>query len=556
MDTLKAFLVSDTNMSPLVRFLADPMIQPVVMLEEASYNQVFQVLMDSGHPAWQNNLDILMIWTSPETVCPSFRSVMDYQDSDIDSILSEVDRFADLILDASIHSSVTLVASWSTPPGIRWIQSIALKHNIGISNLLMQMNLRLAERFQHNRNIILLDSQYWHSTISAKSYDFKMYALGKIKYTRSFYEFVAREIKSVLRGVYGLSAKLIICDLDNTLWGGVIGDDGMDNIRLGGIDPIGESFLLFQQELLNLKNRGILLAISSKNDENIALEMIENHPEMLLRKKDFSSYRINWNDKADNVVEILRDLNLGPDSVVFLDDNPTERDRVRTVFPMMHVPDLPEDYAHYPEFVRRLDYFETMTITVEDRIRSDWFTQESERKILQSQASSLDEWLHSLKLEVTAFQLNNQLLPRAVQLLNKTNQFNLATHRYTNEEFWTWSIQSENMVYLFQVKDKFGDAGYTGLISVVSQGSTAIIHDFVMSCRVMGKGIEDAMLFYIYSKLNGKGIDKLVASYRETNKNGPFHSFIRDKYIDESNSYDLDISKIQKPIHISINEGV
>lgn len=231
---------------------------------------------------------------------------------------------------------------------------------------------------------------------------------------------------------------MIICDLDNTLWGGVIGDDGIDNIKLGGIDPVGESFKLFQQELYRLSSRGIILAICSKNSESVALEMIEQHPDMILRKKDFSSIRINWNDKAANVVEIVKELNLGLQSVVFLDDNPSERDRIKQALPEVYVPDLPIDVTQYPVFISRLDCFETPAITLEDRKRTDWFKQEQRRESIKLNVDSLEEWLHSLEIKLTPHKLDKFLLTRAVQLMNKTNQFNMATRRFTIEEFWSW----------------------------------------------------------------------------------------------------------------------
>lgn len=549
MRTCKMLLLSDSNLNPMIRFLAEPLHGVSVKAEEGPFNQVHQVLMNPHHACWNGSHDELLIWTRPETMIPSFNDVLNNNEVNIEQILQEVDQFCDLLISVSTKIKHMLVVSWSLPPHYRWIQTLTLKHNMGLDNILMRMNLHLAERLDEYKQIVILHSQYWFAGIQQKSYDSKMFMLGKIPYTREFFAFVSREIKSVLSGLYGHARKLIICDLDNTLWGGTIGDDGMDNIKLGGIDPIGESFKAFQLQLKRLSNRGVLLAVSSKNTESVALEMMENHPEMVLRKKDFAALRINWRDKAESVLEIVQELNLGMQSVVFLDDNPTERERIRQVFPEVYVPDLPEDFTQYPVFIHQLDCFETSAITVEDRSRVDWFNQEKEREAKRKVAGSLEEWLNSLELKVTVHKLNENLLPRVVQLLNKTNQFNMATRRFTQEDFWSWSQQSDHHVFVYKVEDKFGDAGYTGVTSVsIDTDSQIEIHDFVMSCRVMGKGIEEAML-YCMATINSFG--KIKARYMETSKNKPFYDFISGKYESQIDGW-LNTGSIKLPNHIKL----
>ncbi|ALA44191.1 MULTISPECIES: HAD-IIIC family phosphatase [Paenibacillus] len=548
----KLLILSDSNLNPMVRFLEGSYQDLTLEVTEAPYNQVNQVLMNSDHSVWSEKKDMLLLWTSPEKVIPSFNKLLEYKEINIGDVLNEVDQFCELIIRAEGKAKHIFVVSWSLPPHYRWIQSMTLKHNVGLSNVLMQMNLRLSERLQEHEHVIILDSSYWYAAIQQKSYDAKMYALGKIQFSRDFFLFVSNELKSIISGLYGQSKKLIICDLDNTLWGGVIGDDGIDNIKLGGIDPVGESFKLFQQELHRLSNRGVILAICSKNSEPIALEMIEQHPEMILRKKDFSSIRINWNDKAANVVEIVKELNLGLQSVVFLDDNPSERDRIKQALPEVYVPDLPIDVTQYPVFISQLDCFETPAITLEDRKRTDWFKQEQKRESIKLNVESLEEWLHSLEIKLTPHKLNKLLLTRAVQLMNKTNQFNMATRRFTIEEYWSWSELPNNHAILFEVEDKFGNAGYTGLISVsCDDEGQAEIHDFVMSCRVMGKGIEEAMLYLVTKHFSPHSIKGM---YIKTEKNKPFYDFISKKYRDVSKNNELDLGEIFLPHHILLKE--
>ncbi|WP_225442584.1 HAD-IIIC family phosphatase [Paenibacillus lycopersici] len=551
MQPIRMLLLSDWNLNPMVRLLAEPSHGIAIEAIEGPYNQVHQLLMNLNHPSWREGLDAHLVWTSPETMVPSFKKVLDYEAVNIGQIMQEVDDFCDMLIPSGMNSRFVFVASWSVPPHYRWIQTLTNKHNTGLTNILMQMNLRLAERLSGHKSFIILDSTYWYAAIQKKSYDSKMYALGKIPFTRDLFAFVAQEMKAVVCGLLGQSKKLIICDLDNTLWGGIIGDDGMENIKLGGIDPVGESFKAFQRELKRLASRGILLGISSKNNEQTALEMIEQHPEMILKKADFSALRINWEDKAQNILEIVNELHLGLQSVVFLDDNPIERDRIRQALPGIYVPDLPEDYTQYPVFIHTLNCFETSSVTEEDRDRGKWFQIEQQRQEGKRLVGSLEDWLSSLELKVRVTKLNAALLPRVVQLLNKTNQFNMATRRFTTEDYWTWSNQADHSVFVFEVEDKFGTSGYTGILSLSRmEADQAEIHDFVMSCRVMGKGIEEAMLYYA---LLAAGSSRLTARCIETSKNKPFIDFMKEKYVPGSTER-LDADQIHMPNYITFIE--
>lgn len=555
MNKQNMIILSDTNVNPLIRFLSGSFQGLSLEVTEGPYDQVYQSLMDTSHSVWNKPANMLFLWTVPEKAIPSFNKLIDFRSEfNINDILKEVDFFCELVLKQKNKYKHIFISSWSILPDLRWIQTLTCKHNRGLSNILMQMNLRLAERLGDSDHIIILDTQYWYASLQKKSYDAKMYALGKIRYSRDYFELAGKEIRSIISGLYGQSRKLIICDLDNTLWGGIIGDDGISNIKLGGIDPVGESFQLFQKELLFLKRRGIILAICSKNSQEIAMEMIETHPEMILRKEDFAALKINWEDKAGNILEIVKELNLGLQSVVFLDDNPTERERIKQIFPEVLVPELPIEFTRYPEFIQRLDCFESQVVTKEDLIRTEWYGQEKERDLNRLKVDSLNEWLHSLEINLTVHKLDETSLKRAVQLLNKTNQFNMATHRYSEKEFWTWSLIPGNFVFIFDVNDKFGSSGSTGLISVKLQPYNKVeLQDFVMSCRVMGKNIEEAMLAYICKYFNTSNI---IANYIETPKNQPFNIFISNWLEINEEEQKLLLAELKMPNYISLIEGV
>jgi FkbH-like protein len=508
--------------------------------------------MDASHAAWRSPPELLLVWTTPRRAIPSFDALADFRPAAPQALLEEVDQFAEAVSCAAERVSTVFVVSWSLPPHERGVQTLALRPEGGSAYALMTMNLRLAQRLAPKRNVVLLDSGYWHAALQRPSYDPKLHALAKVDYSREFLVKATAEIKAVLRGVLGQSRKLVICDLDNTLWGGIVGDDGLEHVKLGGHDGVGESFLEFQRGLRALKNRGILLAVCSKNDPAVAREMIDRHPEMQLRHSDFACQRINWADKAENVAQILTELNLLPSSAVFLDDSPGERQRIAQAFPEMLVPDLPDDIAQYPAFLAAMDCFETLQITAEDRQRTESYRQEAMRVETQRSAVSLDAWLQSLELKLTVRRLDRLNLPRAAQLLNKTNQFNLATRRLSEEAFWQWSQAPGRAVFTFWVADRFGDAGLTGLISAeIEPGGRAALADFVMSCRVMGKQVETAMLDVAWQWLQSQGATQLAARYLPTPKNRPFAEFIVPRYLDPQAGL-LDVARTVRPPHIAV----
>jgi FkbH-like protein len=545
-------MVADTVIDPILRFLANANSRPIVKARVAPFNQVRQVLAEMAQPGKAGQPEVLLVWTTPQGSIPLFSSLLEFEPVALGDVLEEVDQFAASICQAASQVGTVLVLSWALPPYRRWVQAMTLQHEKGLSNILMRMNLRLAEKLGNCPNIIMLDCQHWYASLQKPAYDGKLHALAKVDYSRDFFVKAAAEIKAVLRGVRGEGRKLIICDLDNTLWGGVIGEDGSDNIRLGGHDGVGESYSAFQRELQTLRKRGILLALCSKNDSKIAWEAIDKHPEMVLRRKDFASARINWGDKGENIDQILKELNLLPKSVVFLDDHPAERDRVRQVFPEILTPDLPLDVAEYPAFLASLDCFETHNITSEDKARTDFYLKETERRAGVSAGGSIQEWLGSLQIVLNVRRLERGNLIRAAQLLNKTNQFNMATRRIEQEEFWRWCSLPGHQAWVFSVADRFGDSGITGLISAKSvDGSAARLTDFLMSCRVMGKHIEEAMLHTVKEALAADGLTRLEVNYSKTDRNQPFLDFIQTKWIDAASGI-LDTARINKPEHVQI----
>jgi FkbH-like protein len=297
----------------------------------------------------------------------------------------------------------------------------------------------------------------------------------------------------------------------------------------------------------------VLLAIASKNDEATALEAIRSHPEMVLRLDDFAGWRIDWRDKAQNIADLVASLNLGLDAVVFIDDNPVERARVRGALPEILVPDWPDDKRLYTHALHSLDCFDKPSISDEDRRRSQMYVSERKRSDRRAQIGSLDEWLGTLHQQVTVEPLSRANLGRLVQLLNKTNQMNLSTRRMSEQEFKAWADMEHHRVWAINVADTFGDSGLTGVLSVEVDGFGARIVDFLLSCRVMGRKIEEAMLHIAVEWARCAQIKEIRLVYSPTARNGPCLDFLqRSGLRSQSENVFVWDADLEYPLHPSI----
>ena len=308
-----------------------------------------------------------------------------------------------------------------------------------------------------------------------------------------------------------------------------------------------------------LSTTGIILAIVSKNEEPIALEAIEKHPEMVLRLSDFATWRINWRDKAQNITELVSELNVGLDSVVFIDDSPHERSLVRELLPDVLVPELSGDPLNLLSELADLRCFESASISHEDRARTSMYVADRQRKDLATRGESVGEWLKQLDSEVEVVRLSAANIDRAVQLFNKTNQMNLTTRRLSVRELQDWASQPTHQVWTFRVRDRFGDHGLCGIASLAVHGNHAELVDFVLSCRVMGREVEDAIISVVAAKARDAGAALLQASYVPTKKNAPCLRWFEERTMfrrPNQGTFLLDIaSHAPAPEHIRITQA-
>ncbi|EON10813.1 HAD family hydrolase [Pandoraea sp. SD6-2] len=323
----------------------------------------------------------------------------------------------------------------------------------------------------------------------------------------------------------GASAKCLVLDLDNTLWGGVIGDDGLAGIVLGQGNGEGEAYAAFQRYARDLTRRGVILAVCSKNDEANALQPFTSHPEMVLKRDDIACFVANWQDKASNLRTIASQLNIGLDALVFADDNPFERNLVRRELPMVNVPEMPEDPALYASTIARGGYFEGVTLTAEDRERAGLYQANLQREAMRTSQKDLASYLASLQMVLEWNTFNTTDLPRVVQLMGKTNQFNLTTRRHTEDEVLEMMRDPRAVLLHFRLKDSFGDNGIIAVIAALPDTKAGAegdwrIDTWLMSCRVLGREVERATLGVLAEQARAAGAKRLIGEYIPTAKNG------------------------------------
>jgi FkbH-like protein len=318
----------------------------------------------------------------------------------------------------------------------------------------------------------------------------------------------------------GRSSKCLVLDLDNTLWGGVVGDDGLEGIVVGQGSALGEAYVAFQAYARDLAKRGIILAVSSKNDEANAAEPFDKHPEMVLRREDIACFAANWSDKAGNIRAIAAELNIGLDSLVFVDDNPFERNLVRGELPMVAVPEVGDDPTLFPRILADAGYFEALRVTEDDRQRAGQYQGNLLRQSLQAASADLPSYLRGLEMQLLWRPFDTVGLTRIVQLINKTNQFNLTTRRITEEE--ARAIMADERAFGLQLRllDRFGDNGVVAIVIGRMAGDDCVIDTWLMSCRVLGRQVESATLNLVAEQARRLGARRLIGDYLPTKKNG------------------------------------
>jgi FkbH-like protein len=523
---------------------------------EAGYEQIERQILDSSSDLYQWRPEYVFIFQSTQKFFNKFYSI---NDKDKQYFSEQLIYRTKMLCDA-LNSRLNCKIIFSNFPeiddGVYGNYFNKMRKSAGYQ--LRECNYKLMNICQEYKNLFINDInilQNRHGFFSI--YDPKMYINLSMVYSINFLPAIAKNSVDIIKALSGSFKKCLILDLDNTLWGGIIGDDGIENIQVGNLG-IGKAFTEFQQWLRQLKQRGIILAVCSKNDEHTAKEPFEKHPDMVLKLDDFAVFVANWNTKVDNIKYIQSVLNIGFDSIVFCDDNPVEREMVRTYIKDITVPELPEDPAEYVLHLSSLNLFETATSTHEDVKRTKLYQQEAKRRDVQALFNNEDEFLYSLNMVSLVKPFNSFIIPRVSQLTQRSNQFNLRTVRYTEDEVLQISNSKEYLTLYFSLEDKFGDYGIISIIILKKINKALFIDTWIMSCRVLKRNVEKFVLNNIVELARNNGFDTIIGEYLPTSKN----DLVKDHYKDlgfeyENGKWKLNVVTYKKLINnISMKEDL
>ena len=432
------------------------------------------------------------------------------------------------------------------------------REEFGLHDMIRSLNQNIKTGLRVEPEIFIYDLNSFVSKFGENNiFNYKQFFYGDIRISLDYIPYLAQELMGYVTAVLGLIKKCIVLDLDNTLWGGIVGEDGLEGIKLGN-DPIGRAYAEFQYNLLALNQRGILLAINSKNNFDDAIKVIKEHPNMILKEDNFACVRINWNDKVGNMKEISDELNIGLDSMVFVDDDPVNIEYVRSNLPEVASIQMPADNCHNnSSHLKSLAaLFHVLKITDEDKTRNKMYLEQKKRTEFKTQVGNLEDFLKQLNISVSIKIADDFTIPRISQLTLKTNQFNLTTRRYQEADIRKFSQDSKKIVGCAQIIDKFGDNGITAAYIVNKDNEQQwTIDTFLLSCRVIGRGVEYGILSHIIEKARRDGISQVRGEYIKTEKNQPAENFFVDFGFKKEGGFWIFNTKDQfkKPEHLVIS---
>jgi FkbH-like protein len=513
-------------------------LQPYLVVESArrgfattvyfgAFGQFEQELVDDSSPLWAFGPEVVVIAMRPEDVdaeaVERFHATSGARFSALaDTLLERVGQCARAA--RARTKGPVIVANFAAPS---WSPMGVFDASISgsLTHAITDLNRKLADGvaavpgayvWDYAGLVRLRGTERWT--------DPRLWALARAPIAQEHQPMVAAHLARTLAGALRTPSKCLVLDLDNTIWGGVIGDDGPAGIQLSDDYP-GSAYKQFQRAVLSLMDRGILIAVASKNNPEIVEQTLRTHPEMLLRWDDFACVKANWRSKSENLREIAAELNIGVDSLVLFDDNPVERAEVRAALPEVGIVEVPTDPIGYVAALRACEYFDQPTLQAEDRERAAMYRRERERRTLEADAKSPEEFLLSLDMEAEVGVADEHTLARIAQLVGKTNQFNLTTRRHSQAEIAAMARDPDAVVAWMRLRDRFGDQGLVVVGIVRRRGTVAEIDTFLMSCRVMNRRVEQAFMSYLMEHARRLGCTTATGAYVPTKKNGMVSEF-------------------------------
>jgi FkbH-like protein len=495
-----------------------------VTIYEADYGLFRQEILDPDSNLYQFKPDFIYIATNWRDV--SNRPSLNNASEEVQALVeNECQAWIQLWQIAFSRTGAQIIQNGFDEPSWNQLGNHELRHAASFKRFLRKVNLAMLDAAPNF--VTVLDIASMSATHGQKNWaDNRFYLQAKLPCAPDYLLDYSHNLASLIVAQKGISKKCLVLDLDNTLWGGVIGDDGLGGIKLGQGDPESETFLYFQRYIKSLKERGVILAICSKNNEDTAKNVFLMHAEMELKLDDISCFVANWNDKASNIRSIAKILDIGLNSLVFVDDNPAERAIVRQLLPEVSVPELPLDPSGYIEAIDKHRYFQVVSVTSEDLKRTDFYKSNEARANSQSSAQSIAEFLSSLKMKAKVTSISSSNLERSVQLINRSNQFNLTTKRYSAAELIAISQSSEWITFTVSLADRFGDNGLISVVIGKLVDRTLFIDTWLMSCRVLKRGVEHLLLEVLLKFAHEQQLLSLRGDYIATAKN----SLVSDHY--------------------------
>ena len=486
-----------------------------------TYGMIEQNIFSPSSEIYTKEFDIFFIDLKVEDIFPDFEgSQIGLNQYKADELLLGFESYISNLLDniRNNFKSHIFISNFSSQ--VNKIYSL-LEQNLEISksDIIFRMNKLLIDTIK-KYSLVYIYNYYSFSL----NYGFDNIIDSKMSFFADIpfkVEYQAKLAESFIETIFSAlltPKKCLICDLDNTLWGGILGEDGPNNINLGESFP-GNIYKDFQKTILSIRNLGIFIAIASKNDQKDVIEFMDNNKDCLIKTKHISAFKANWDDKASNIIKISEELNIGLDSIVFFDDSKHEREWVKNQLPEVNVIDVPNNPLLYKKTLLESTYFNKLFLSEEDKVRPVLFEMEKERKNSQKKSKNLEEYIISLKMKITISEINNQNIHRSSQLLNKVNQFNLTTKRYNENNLL--KLKDEGyIIYTIRVEDKFGDTGLTGIIIIQPLPNNVWkIDTFLLSCRILGRNIEKVILNFISKKLMIIKGESLIGEFIPSKRN-------------------------------------
>ena len=556
-------LLSNTTSHFLVPALIATAARHGIALEciEAEYDQVMQEALNPDSAINRGKFDAVLVALDHHGL--PLRPVPGDADAAEQVIAAALEKLNAVREGIHANSNALCIVQTIARPPETVFGSLDLGLPGTLRNLIDRFNRAVADDVAGSKDVLLDVAQMAETVGLANWHDPTLWNLAKLPFASQYIPLYVDHVCRLIATLRGKSRRCLVLDLDNTLWGGVIGDDGLEGILIGQGDATGEAHLEVQRVALLLRERGIVLAVSSKNNDDVARKPFKEHPEMLLKEDHLAVFQANWSDKASNITAIAEELALGLESFVFLDDNPAERNIVRQTLPQVAVPELPADPAYYARVLLASGYFEAATLSDEDRKRAAMYQDNARRVALQKNVADIHSYLVSLEMVMTVQPFDEVGRARIAQLISKSNQFNLTTRRYTEIEVAEAERDPDCMTLQIRLADTFGDNGMICVIICRRSGCDWHIDTWLMSCRVLGRRVEEATLQEILLQARRAGIETLIGTYRPTERNSLVEKHYEKLGFEEDGANDAGGSFWRLPVeayvpmdtHIKIGEN-